>query len=420
MVNADRLCVYVLMFGLIMFIPSIHYITFIDEMCASAFLSIALLDSISNRNWHRYKPLWIILTILSFYALYSIFFLNNNTVQYIITDVIIELKPFIPFIIFLGLAPHITGKDKKIIKTICLINCSIIALALFCGMRIISLLVFHPMYCGLVMFVCCIFYLYCCLDSNNKPSRQDIVLILTFLTIGLLCEKAKYFGSYVLTVYFILLYKPGVTKNLTPKHIVMLSIAILGVLAVSWKKIDYFFVSGNSEGFDPTVIESFARPVLYLTGWEILFDHFPFGTGLASFSSAASIMNYSNVYYEYGINSVWGLSPDNPSFACDAFYPSLAQFGIVGLILFIIFWCYAYRYLRVLIRTNPERYKYPFIIGSLVICSLLIESTTATTLTHNSGLLLMSMLGIIAAIGKGLMAAAKSKTQKGESENLII
>ena len=89
---------------------------------------------------------------------------------------------------------------------------------------------------------------------------------------------------------------------------------------------------------------------MYLHGFTILFDYFPFGSGLASFASFPSAENYSSLYYEYGLNNIGGLSPDMPDFICDAFYPTLAQFGIIGVILFITFWVYTYRFLRMMIR----------------------------------------------------------------------
>ena len=134
-------------------------------------------------------------------------------------------------------------------------------------------------------------------------------------------------------------------------------------------------------------------------------DYFPFGCGLASFASFPSQEWYSNVYYEYGINNVWGLSLKNPGFICDAFYPSLAQFGFAGLILFIWYWVYAYGFLRTMLRTDARKYKYPFIIGSLIICYILIESTTGNVISQNVGVMPIMLLGIVAAQGRELREA---------------
>lgn len=76
---------------------------------------------------------------------------------------------------------------------------------------------------------------------------------------------------------------------------------------------------------------------MMLTSMQILYDYFPFGSGLGSFGTFASAEYYSPVYSAYGIDHLWGLSKDMPAFICDAFYPELAQFGVAGVILYFAF-----------------------------------------------------------------------------------
>ena len=70
-----------------------------------------------------------------------------------------------------------------------------------------------------------------------------------------------------------------------------------------------------------------SRPAMMLTSIQILYDYFPFGSGLASFGTFASAEYYSPTYAVYGLDHLWGLSKEMPTFICDAFYPELAQFG---------------------------------------------------------------------------------------------
>lgn len=408
MIRIDRFCIYIIMLGMILVIPSIHYITFIDELCALLFGSVAILDCVFNKNWSRYRLLWIVMSILTCYAIYSLTVIHFNIPQAIAMDWIVELKPFVPFLVIFAINPSLNTSDKKIIKKICFFNCILLSIAFFAGHRVVELLVFHVTYGGTIIFSCMMYYLYCSINNEGKISKTDIVIALIFLSIGLLCLRAKYYGIYVLYLYFIYLYKPGVLRKFSMKHAIGLITLLMVVVAVSWHKIQYYFISGNSNSFDPTVVESFARPVLYVTGFQILFDFFPFGTGLASFATAASSQYYSDVYYYYGIDKVHGLAPNlDFDFICDAFYPSLAQFGVFGLALFIYFWLHTYNYLRLLIRENVDKYRYPFIIGSLIICFILIESTAATTFTHNIGLIVMTLYGLICAKGKQISLQAK-------------
>ena len=337
MLRIDRICVYIIMLGLIFIIPGIQFVTYLDEFCAMMFGVVAFLDCVVNQNWRKYNLLWIILAVMSLYAIYSVTMVDFNVPQAILLDWIISVKPFLPFIVMFAVAPKFTEADKKIIRVVSLINATILSIAFMCGYSVVEAIVFHVTYGGTIIFASVMFYLYCSIDSNGKVSKQAISVAIFYLTAGLLCTRAKYYGIYVLSLYFIFAYRPGILRHLTPKRTIgLLAIAAL-VLAVSWHKIEYYFLVGNSGTFDPTVVQSFARPVLYATGFLILLDFFPFGSGLGSFATYASEKYYSGVYYYYGIDKVWGLSPSYSNFICDAYIPSLAQFGVVGLILFICF-----------------------------------------------------------------------------------
>lgn len=404
MLRIDRIAIGILICGYVMLIPSIQHVKFIDELCAMLLGTLAFTDCIVNNNWRRYTLLWVIIAIITFYAVYSLTIVHYNTPKAIFVDWIIEHKPFIPFIVFLAIRPRFTSADKQIIRAISIVNIIICVIALASGNTVTKAVLFHVSYGGIVIYISALFYLFCGIDNEGKISRRDLAITIIFLTCGLLCTRSKYYGAYVVSLFMLFAYRPGMLKAVTVKHVISLVVIIALVIAVAWSKFEYYFLTGNSDTFDPETVESFARPVLYLTGGLILVDHIPFGSGLASFATFASADSYSNLYYEYGINNVYGLSEQMHDFMCDAFYPSLAQFGFVGLVLFIYFWRYAYKRLRALIRHNASRYKYAFIIGSLIICHLLIESTSSTTLTQSCGMMEMCLLGMICAQGQELQA----------------
>jgi len=384
-----------------MMIPSIQYITFTDELCALLFGVIALCDCIFNNNWKKYRLLWFMMAIMTFYAIYSLTALNENVPIAIITDWIIELKPFVPFCVIFAIEPTFTNQDKRLIKRICIFNSAVLCISLMLGAKATIALVFHLTYAGTIIFTSMLFYLYCSLTPEGQLPKQTRNIITIFLTFGLLCFRSKYYGIYIITIFFLYFYRPGIMRHFSVKHAMALILLAGIVFAVSWKKINFYFISGNGDSFDPRVIESFARPVLYKTAGTILFDYFPFGTGLASFASFGSAKWYSNVYYEYGIHTVHGLSPNEEfNFICDAFYASLAQFGVVGLILFIWFWMYAYSFLRHAIRIDAKRYKSYMIVCALFICFILIECIAGNTFTQVVGMNGMCLFGVCCAYTK--------------------
>lgn len=403
MLQLDRCCVYILMLGLALLIPSIVYITYLDELSAMLFGSIAILDCIFNNNWKKYKLLWIIMSIMTFYAIYSLFFLKFNIPIAIIKDWVIELKPFVPFIVVFAIGVKLTPADKKIISRICLFNGGILSVLFFFGTKIVNMVVFHPTYGGLIIIISVLFFLYCSIRPDGTIQKDNITISVVFLVCGLLCARSKYYAIFVLAIYFLFIYKPGMLKGFSFKHLLTLLVIITLIIAVSWHKIQYYFITGNSDSFDPEVVQSFARPVLYFTAFQIFIDFIPFGSGLASFASYPSSEFYSGVYGYYGIDKVYGIAPsDEFTFICDAYYPTLAQFGIIGIILFSWFWIYTYKYIKYLIKLKPALCRYEYIIGSLILSDMLIENVGATTFTQTSGMLCMILYGIIAAKGKSL------------------
>jgi hypothetical protein len=81
-----------------------------------------------------------------------------------------------------------------------------------------------------------------------------------------------------------------------------------------------------------------ARVALYQASVLVARDHFPLGAGLGRFGSWMSRTNYSDLYYQYGLDRVYGLSPGFPTFITDTFWPQvLGEVGVVGLIGYAVF-----------------------------------------------------------------------------------
>lgn len=395
MLQADRICIWIFIAGFAMLLPSTLAVKFVDELCSLLILGVALADSLLNGQWRRYRLLWIIMGIMTAYALYSVILLHYNRPIAIAVDWLIQLKPYIPFAVFYAIAPEPTPGEKRILSIIAAINGIILTILMIAGHDVINDTLEHVSYAGSGCLMCALVMLWCNLDPEGRPPVWAIVFAVIILTIGLGCTRSKYYGIYVITLFYIFLYRPGMLSDIKLSHLGIIISLIATVVLVGWEKFQFYFLTGGAEKFDPRVIESFARPVLYNTGALILIDHFPFGTGLASFASFASEAPYSSVYYEYGINNVWGLSPHEPFFICDAFYPSLAQFGIAGILMFACFWIFIYRRLRIFVRFTPLTGQYRFGIGMILIFYIFIESIASTMFVQSHGMIAMIILGIL-------------------------
>lgn len=112
---------------------------------------------------------------------------------------------------------------------------------------------------------------------------------------------------------------------------VSLGLSIVAVIVSAWSSIILYYSN-------ETVTT--ARSVLFRTSFNIAEMYFPFGSGFATFGSAvtADPINYSPLYFYFGLDSIWGLTPMNPSYLSDAFWPIVvAQSGFVGTACFVGF-----------------------------------------------------------------------------------
>lgn len=94
--------------------------------------------------------------------------------------------------------------------------------------------------------------------------------------------------------------------------------------------------AGSPVDADP--VEVPARFALYAGSVVVASDHVPLGAGLGRYGGWISREVYSPVYEEYGLHEIYGLSPENPEFVTDTFWPQiLGETGVGGLIAYLVF-----------------------------------------------------------------------------------
>lgn len=411
MLSINKIYCWLFVFALLIQIPSIHLLKFLDELLVVFMMCLVFLDVVVNKQFKKYNMLWLVTGIMLFYAIYSLTWVSYNTSKAIFQDFVVQMKPFCYFCISYAVVPQFSKNMKVVIKWICLFN---VFMVVFCFIAGLTKSIFHIVtYYGLVSMISALAYLFCSVDNNNKVSKKDIIVVVIMLLIGLISTRSKYYGEFVIALYLLFFYAPGLMKNIKLKHVLVLALMLIVVLVVAWGKIDYYFISGGQEYqmFDEDMLASFARPVLYAGMFMLLGLHPLFGSGLASFATFASTtaVNYSRVYATIGIDNVWGLSEDFDLFICDAFYPELAQFGIVGVVLFICFFVWMNKKISLLLYTSG---KMLYVIGIASIVVLLIESIASTTFNQGAGALCMMVLGCLASKNKNITKQQETEIRK--------
>ena len=107
---------------------------------------------------------------------------------------------------------------------------------------------------------------------------------------------------------------------------------------------------------------------------------------------------YSPLYYQYGFQYMNGMTPTNPAFLNDNYWPMiLGQFGIVGItiVLYILYQLFK------LIQNLKDNYKSKFIVLSSYFYLLLSSLGASIFTTSTTIVLLFGILLIIKIDSKG-------------------
>lgn len=361
----------------------------IDELCGIVLFIMFIYYMFHTLDWRINKIFLYILGIFLFYLAYSLQ-IGSNSKKAILVDFIIQLKPYIAFFCAYQLKPIFSKNQNQLLNQLCLVCWGILVpfgvISLFYP-AILEIVTGHPSNFASAISALALVYLY----TSNNTNKEKLIFI-CMLAIGLFSGRAKFYGFFVLAVFAILFFSNARNLKFNLKNSIIALLMIGIILLVAKEKIELYFVQGISTDSEKDYIARFA---LYTTSFLIFKDYFPFGSGLATFGTHASGAYYSGIYKEYNIDGVWGLSKTYPYFISDTYYPSLAQFGVVGALLFVAFWIYlckkAYTYFK---STYDSKLTTIVIIISGYFA---IENIADATFTSNRGLFFMMFLGLVFA-----------------------
>jgi hypothetical protein len=287
----------------------------------------------------------VTLSVFLFYLCYALF-ATGNFHSAVWLDFATQIKPYIAFLIVSHMALPFSGAQKKLLKRTCLcIWPFFIPIGVY---GLINPAAFHSI-----------------MEHETNFVSVIVCLSLVYLYAGNFSVKER--------LIFLLMLVPAA--------------AVLYILQSSVTPSFFLFGAGG----EPDLA---AHSVLYRTAACILTDFFPLGSGLGSFGSEASGIYYSQVYATYGLNTFSGFSPTDWHAVSTAYYPALAQFGIVGILLCLFFWVYVIA--RAFLRFRQERDIQQFVILLAIVGFILLANVRQPFLTGNGGFFLMTFLGLLA------------------------
>lgn len=386
--SKNNLFFYFIIFGYLFGVILYDYLKFdyTDELMALFLVLFTLVVAFERRNPKELIPLAVLALVFLFYLTYS-FYIHSNVPQAILMDFAVQIKPYLGFYCTLFIAPRFTVSQRRIIVILCL---CVAVFILMVGITGNIYTVFgHPSRYATATVATAFLFLYC-----TSYLWSDVVVFIIILSIGFFSTRSKFYGLWVISSFFAIYSKvTNGTIKLNLKGLVWVLVGCSAALLLAWDKIVVYYINGAmNDG------EMWSRPAMMLASTWLFADYFPFGTGFASFGTFFSGEYYSHIYGLYGLDHLFGISPETRFFISDAFYPALAQFGIVGVLLYLMFW---YSVVRMAAKGSIQDLKL-YLIPVLATVFFLIEGVADSTFTHNRGLFILILTGMALAEKKAI------------------
>lgn len=380
----------------------------IDEICSIILLGMFFFVMLNTKDWAINKLFLYTLLIFSFYFFYSLI-IHSNSTKAILMDLLIQLKPYIALFCTYQLRPQFNKKQTVILHQLSILIWFVLLPIGITGIfyhKIFTITMAHASNFASAVSALALIYLY-----TSKNTQRERWIFILMLSLGLISGRSKFYGFFLLSSMLILYLSNAKNLKINTKNILLFLGLFCLILFVAKEKITLYFMQGISADAEKNYIARFA---LYATSFQIFIDHFPFGSGLASFATYASGMFYSQTYTDYQIDGIWGISKSYKSFIADTYYPSLAQFGIVGVCLYISFWIYIFKEAIICFKKTNETNL--TIITLIIIGYFAIENVADATITSNRGFFFMMFLGLILSDMKYKRAAL----QKDQAPNNLV
>lgn len=334
-------------------------------------------------NRKPWSEFFVCLSIIAFYVGYSLMF-GANVAESVWIDLMQEIRPYTIVFCTWILNPQFTKKQKKWMLATMVVT--LFSWILYHPESLQSENAEFPVLGQLAICTGMAWYLL------TEPIKRNKYIALALVLTGMIAPKFKFMGEVVCFIAFVFFLKKRLNFR-SPKTMIYCAIVVAIILTVTWTRFDGYYVSGLSN-------DELARPMTYKTSLKILYDYFPFGSGMGSFACNGAWKYYSPLYYKYKLNDIWGLD-EGGGFICDAYYPTLAQFGIVGVFFFLWFWKRRMSAVNVIVDMRYYR------VAMITICCLAIEQTADSSWLSGKGMGYCMLLALCLNANRNLVTQKK-------------
>ena len=216
----------------------------IDEICAMILLLMFIFVTFKTSGWYVNKTFITVICTFSFYLIYSIQ-IGSNSKPAIISDFIIQFKPYLAFFCVFYICPKFSESQKNLLKDIIYVIWGIMiiigSISIF-KPNIFVHTVGHVAYFAAIITSTALVFLFC-----SKNTQKEKFIFLLILATGLLSARSKFYGFFVIAAASTL-FTRFICDNIkfSFKTISLATVCIAIMLALSWQKMVMYFGIGGS------------------------------------------------------------------------------------------------------------------------------------------------------------------------------
>lgn len=392
----DMTCIELLAliaFNLLLFQPIIEIIlppfSYYDEILAVSSL-LSLFFSMAMRKSRFTREMKIALCLLFAIVVIGLF---GNFLSGIVSDtffILVDILACSKFFIIYFALKSILGNTSYFVSYMARESKVLLVLMLAClvinqfvdigmtyemryGLKAFQFVFIHPAHM-VTLSLACMAFIYS--DASNGWKKYiGIALILMAMSL-----RSRWVALALVIVLIIIFVRKGSTRA----PFVVIGVGSVSAFLVGQAQMSVYYGSASES----------ARGHLMTTALSVFQNFFPLGAGFASFGSGVTKTIYSPLYYQYGLQNVYGLAPNNPSYLTDTFWPVvLAQFGFLGLIIWLL----------LLIMLVVDFYRLGIASGMLVLSLTMIAAILIST-TASGSIFSMQMITLLVAFMTAMKA----------------
>lgn len=255
----------------------------------------------------------------------------------------------------------------------------------------------HPGVYGWFMTFCSIIHLSKFYTSKNKKELVWVIITIIFAIASLRAKVIVSMAAVIVAMVFLYIRKKSgkdFLKEKKTRRPLFLLIGSALLLLFSFRGL----LTTTYELYFTDNLGVSARGELIKNSFNIGNDFFPLGVGFGKYGSVYASRDYSEYYYIYDMNWVYGLSPNDLSegtknYSMDTFWPTiLGETGYLGLLIYFYLIIFIFYFIWISPIKSKSKLDELDILAMLVFIQTIVESFGGQIFNSSPQFLLISIV----------------------------